>query len=190
LIAALGSTHLEAEATEMAALIAEYVPDIPTEDLKGIVDTVYALYAVREFSEVEYDRFLADLVADIVRHTDFKDSLSVTIRFDKLLSIEKLSMLSKAIKLQRDGERLYCEAKILSDVRPVFGDGPIARPLASVVTYTMKIIYHEGGEHKEFFIVLDRADLVELHDVLGRAKLKDRELRDLLAETKLPVLGI
>ena len=43
LIAALGSTHLEAEATEMAALIAEYVPDIPTEDLKGIVDTVYAL---------------------------------------------------------------------------------------------------------------------------------------------------
>jgi hypothetical protein len=92
--------------------------------------------------------------------------------------------------LQRDGERLYCEAKIISDIRPVFGAKPTARPIGAVVTHMLKCAYHEVGEHREFHVVLDGIDLELLADVVHRALLKDRTLRSLLEEMRLPDLGI
>jgi hypothetical protein len=92
--------------------------------------------------------------------------------------------------LQRDGERLYCDAKILSDIRPVFGDKPTVRPVGAVVTHTLRIGYHLGGDHREFHIILDVQDLEALKVAVDRAQAKDKTLRALLKDIKLPDLGI
>jgi hypothetical protein len=51
LITALASFPPTPDAKTMAEQIAPQVPDILPDDLKDIVDTLYALYYVREFSE-------------------------------------------------------------------------------------------------------------------------------------------
>jgi hypothetical protein len=106
----------------------------------------------------------------------------------RLMSIEVLNTVSKAARLQRDGERLYCNAKILSDIRPVFSHDPTLRPLGAVLTHTLKIGFHEGGEHQEFHVVLDVDDLLALSEVIYRAQAKDKTLRKLLKESKLTSL--
>lgn len=101
------------------------------------------------------------------------------------MSIEALRTVAKAARLQRDGERLYCTAKILSDIRPVFGKDPTQAPVGAVLTHTLRIGYHEGKEHKEFHIVLDSNDLDALGKAVQRAKAKDKTLREFLKTANL-----
>jgi hypothetical protein len=94
------------------------------------------------------------------------------------------------MRLQRDGERLYCEAKILSDMRAVFHDDAISKPAGAVVTHTLKVGYHENGTHKEFFVVLESADLEALKEIIERAQAKETILRKLLPEAGLQDLSL
>ncbi len=197
LIRALAAAPVSRDAKDATANIAQAVPSISVEDLGGIVDALYALYRVMEFSDSQMPVFVSDLVEGIRRisHPDLAgtrldDLGGLRERFERLLSIGRLKALSKAFRLQREGERLYCEAKVLSDMRPVFeGDGSI-RPDHAVITHTLKIEYHEGAEHREFFVVLDNEDLVALRGVIERATLKDATLRRLLKEANLQDLGL
>jgi hypothetical protein len=71
LINALSSTTICAEAPAMAQKIADLAPSIPPQDLTDIVDVLYSLYHVREFSEVAPSRFLIDLAETLRRNPDF-----------------------------------------------------------------------------------------------------------------------
>jgi hypothetical protein len=191
LIAALSSAKVIPTPRAMAEQIGGNVPQIQSKDLVDILELLYALYHVREFSEVRRARFLRDLLQTIRGEFDIqKDPAQLRSRFQKLLNIGALNTLSKAIRLQRDGERLYCSTKILSDIRPVFGADPSSRPVSAVLTHTLKIGYHEGGEHKEIFFVLDEQDLEELQEIIERAKAKGRSIAQFLSDTGLPRLGL
>ena len=197
LITALASFPPTPEAGKMSKQIASQVPGILPEDLKDIVDTLYALYYVREFSEVRASRFLRDLVQTLKSSTDTNLVVSdpaevekLKTRFEKLLGIENISLLSKAMRLQRDGERLFCDAKTLSDIRPVFHNDASSAPAGSVITHTLKLGYHEGGEHKEFFIVLEGGDLESLKEVVDRALSKETTLQKLLADAGLQDMSV
>jgi hypothetical protein len=194
LLQALESSSITTTPDDLAAHIVESVPSIPKEKLERIVDTLYSLYHVREFSEFNRASFLTELVEGLRRNEKLEISdaelPSLQERFKKLLSIKTLESISKAIGLQRDGERLYCESKIISDIRPVFGEDVKSRPVAAAVTHTLKISYHEDGDHKQFFVILDDVDLDELQEIVERAKTKAGTLSDFLAESKLARLGI
>jgi hypothetical protein len=194
LISALSSTTISAEAATMAEKVAGSVSSISSEDLTEILETIYSFYHVREFAEVTRARFIRDLVDNLVSNPDFSlkkaDAPIVGKRFQRLLNVRTLNILSKAIRLQRDGERIYCDAKIISDIRPVFGDDIEKGPASAVITHTLKLSYHEMGEHKEFFIVLDEQDLVVLQETIGRAQSKKEALNNLLKLANIPRLGI
>lgn len=195
LIDALSSASIASTAPDMAKQIAPKISGISLADLTEIVDLLYALYHVREFSEVRRARFLQDLIESIRTNPDFnlqkrEDAPRLRKRFQRLLNIQPLNTLSKAIKLQREGERLYCSAKIVSDIRPIFGEDITSRPVSAVITHTLKIGYHEGGEHRDLFLVLDEQDLGRLQEVIERAKSKGQTLAELLNDTGLPRLGL
>ncbi len=184
------------DSDDMAANIAQGVPSVSMVQLSKIIDTLYGLYHVREFSGVEPAEFLEDAMEAIVESPHIEPRLNepqlalLRTRLEKLLKVETLLVIAKASRLQRDGERLYCESKILSDIRPVFGEDPTARPSGAVITHTLKIAYHEKGKHHDFHLVLDSVDLGALKDVIDRALVKDETLRSLLKDANLPDLGL
>ena len=194
LIKALRSASPSSDTDEIAKGIADQISSISASELESVLDTLYDLYSIRELSGVDRDTFLKDFLEGFQNQpelaVDGKETHKLRSKFEKLLNVEKFNLLSKAKRLQRDGERLYCEAKIISDIRPVFGAKPTARPTGAVVTHTLKLAYHEMGEHKEFHIVLDGIDLGLFADVIHRALLKDETLRSLLKEMRLPDLGV
>jgi hypothetical protein len=197
LTAALSSFPPTPDSDDVAKLIAPQVPDIEPEDLTDILDTIYAPYYVREVSDIKLSRFLNDLIQTFrtspdphLAVTDDDEAGRVRARFKKLLSIENIGLLSKAMRLQRDGERLYCEAKILSDLRAVFHDDVSSRPAGAVLTHTLKLSYHENGDHKDFFIILESQDLERLRKIVEGAQAKELTLRTLLDEAKLQDLSI
>lgn len=190
LIAVLRMAPVLPEPKDLALQIADKVPSFAIEDLVDIVSVLYSLFYVREFSGVSRARFLTDLMEEVQGALpDTAAWPSARARLKALLEIETLNTLSKAMGLQRDGERLYCDSKILSDIRPVFLSDASTRPHGAVITHTLKIGYHEGKEHKEFFVVLDMEDLEELRDVIERAHVKSQTLSGLLKDAKLSDLG-
>lgn len=194
LLHALGSAQVATSSDEMASAIAESVPSIPIEDLAKILDLLYSLYHVRELSELNRNSFLRELVESVRENADPKISDEelpiIRQRFKDLLSLQAMESISKAIGLQREEERIYCEAKIISDIRPVFGEDIKVKPVAATITHTLKISYHEDGDHKVFYIVLDEVDLDELEQIVKRAKTKAETLTKVLSDSKIPRLGI
>jgi len=192
-IAALRAAPPVSNVQEMADYVSKEVPTIAVGKLASVLDTLYTLYYIRDLSGVEPSTFLDDLMEGISGSrglkTTGKELPKLRSLLERVLSIESLNTVSKAARLQRDGQRLYCTAKILSDIRPVFGSDPTVRPAGGVLTHTLKLGYHEGKEHKEFHVVLDSDDLEALAEVVERARLKDQTLRNLLKEAKLPNLG-
>lgn len=192
-VAALRAAPPVSNPQEMAEHIAKQVPTIPAAKLFSVLDTLYSLYYMRDLSGVSPATFLDDLMDGISRNRELKptakDIPKLRSLLEKVLSVDSLNTVSKAARLQRDGERLYCTAKILSDIRPVFGSDATGRPAGAVLTHTLKLGYHEGKDHREFHVVLDSDDLEALADVVQRAQSKDKTLRNLLREAKLPNLG-
>lgn len=193
-IAALKTVPLTADTDEIAKRIVDQVPPLTPKQLEAVLDALYGLYFIRELSGVPRPTFLKDFIDGLQTtpelRIDKREVFKLTAKFDKLLSIDAFNALSKAKRLQRDGERLYCDAKIVSDIRPVFGSKPTSRPVGAVVTHTLKLGYHEGGEHKEFHVVLDCIDVDRFNEILERAQAKDKVLRGLLKEIELPDLGV
>jgi hypothetical protein len=194
LLIALKSVPPTVETEEVAKRVAEHVPSVTARQLEAILDTLRGLYYVRELAGVERPTFLEDFMEgfQIVPELRVERSEVPKLRekFEKLLNVDAFNLLAKAKRLQRDGERLYCDAKIISDIRPVFGAEPTARPIGAVVTHTLKIGYHEGEAHREFHIILDSVDLDALSGIISRAEAKDGTLRDLLREIRLSDLGL
>jgi hypothetical protein len=196
LISALKSASPTSNPREMAEHVAKQVPAIALEQLVRVIDTLYTLYYIRDLSGVQHANFISDLMEGIQDspqlqhlHNSQKALPKLRLVLERLLSIDTLHIVSKAARLQRDGERLYCSAKIISDVRPVFGADPSTRPLGAVLTHVLQIGYHEGADHKEFHIILDSDDLTALGDLVRRAQAKDKSLREFLKSAELPNLG-
>jgi hypothetical protein len=185
-----------AEPSDMAKYISDEVLSIPSDKLDIIINTLYNIYRVREFADVNLSSFLDDLVDGISTSNypelSIKDIEPYIIRsrFENLLDIENLKIISKAFRLQSDAERLYCSSKILSDLRPVFSEDPKIRPSGAVITHTLKIVHHLGKELEEFRVILDSHELELLKEVIIRAYEKDKTLRALMKEVDLKDLGV
>lgn len=104
----------------------------------------------------------------------------VASRLARLIEARAVATTARAADLQGDHERIFHDARVLSDIRPVFDldlDGP---PTGAVVNQELKIEYFEGDRLREIFIALDRADLDRLKDLVDRAIKKNDAIQDLL----------
>jgi hypothetical protein len=82
-------------------------------------------------------------------------------------------------QLKMDHQSILEDAKIVTDLRPVF-DKPGERPLGAIITHTLKIVHHESGEHKELFFALDADDVLNLKRIAERALEKMSSLKDFI----------
>lgn len=99
-----------------------------------------------------------------------------------------LAISSKARSVINEYPKVYCSARVLTDLRPVFKSDVEKGPAAFVVTHTLKIIYHENEEHREVFVAIDPEDLSDLVIQLERAVKKEASLKALSAGKDILIL--
>lgn len=133
-------------------------------DLYDILKSLYSLSVAMADQEISADEFVIQLT-NVMRSSDQKNlrisedaEIAFSSHLKKLLSIESLGLAAKAFGLRDDYERTYCDIRILTDIRPIFGN-PAEKPIGAFVEHALKIEYHEHGEHKEFYVALDDKNL-------------------------------
>lgn len=164
---------------------------VPSADLAEIMGTLVGLYFVRSRAEIPTIEFVDDVI-DALREFDTTRAVEERVpylqsRLGRAFGIDRLITITKALELRNEHNRTFCDAKILTDLRPVFQEDPSSPPTGAVIIHTLKIEYHEDEEHKEFFVALDRHDIATLTRVLERATAKAKSLSETLRE-RLAVL--
>lgn len=190
-IEVLKSASLPSDPNEIIPLLKKVLPKLPSEDVENFFETLYSLYLFRAHSDVSIGLFVHDLSEAIgetenpkLRITDPKEQALLRARLESLLTVRPFSTISKAHGLRYDFANLFWDAKIFSDIRPVWNGDATKPPEGVVITHTLKLEYHRAGGRGEIYVHVDSDDIERLLAVLRRAQDKDATLKSLSAESK------
>lgn len=154
--------------------------------LLNMILTAESLAEDRQQFVASIFRALVGDVADVETRGRF-DS-----RIQKVFALEALRVTAKALYVKVSNAATFCDARIFSELRPVFdGRDDDLRPVATVIAHQIKLVYHSGPYHRreQVFITMDREDLESLRDVLDRALAKDGKLAASANTQGMIVLG-
>lgn len=108
----------------------------------------------------------------------------------QLLSLDDtLGVAAKASDLRSEFGHVYCSARILTDLRPIFGSDPSEPPPAAAIVHTLRLTYHEADNHRHFFVAMDQNDLRGLRRLIERALAKSASLRKEIDRTGIVAVG-
>lgn len=165
---------------------------LPKEDLEDIFEVLFSLNVIRTGAEVPTDIFVED-ICEAVNESELeliKTAAGLCDHFKpnliKLLESKTLEIASKSGMLMREHGRMYCSARVLSDVRPIFGDSVEDAPMGALVIHTLKLTYHQGDKLEDFFLAMNTADVQKLRELLDRADAKAASLKTLIGATNMP----
>jgi hypothetical protein len=167
------------------------VKNLSPEDAKQLIASITSLSAVRASAGVSLEQFIADICESLHEQDELKADQEPRFRerLTRVLSIDILNIKAKAIALSNEHEHLFCSARIVTDMRPVYGDDPSAPPEAMTITHILKIHYHAAGNRiHEIYLGIGSSDIEEIREVLDRAKEKAKSLQASLESTKIPFI--
>ena len=111
-------------------------------------------------------------------------------RLIRLLSIDRVELIAKTYDLLTAHARTFIKARIISDIRPVFGESTETTPQTAIITHMLNITYHKDHDRREFVVALDTRDIQKLIDTLERAKAKTETLKSVIASTDMEYVEV
>lgn len=107
-----------------------------------------------------------------------------------VLQLSDIDVLYAAVKSEQvrgESERRLQTAKILTDIRPVFGR-EISPPSCFVLLHTLHLTHTTSNDDSEIFISVDEDDLRSLRSQIDRAFEKANELRTMKLPNEIEIL--
>lgn len=179
---------------DLASRVASEVDTIPRSDVDQIAQVLLPLYLLRE----RYESSVPEIAEDVCQAMDRSDDEELRLSGEdrdqfkdhliQLLDIEAVGVGAKALDVLFENQRSYISARIVTELRPIFGPNAEGPPAGALTVHMLKITYQEQGQQKEFFVALDTTDVGALSKVLDRADSKAESLKAFLAETEVPYI--
>jgi hypothetical protein len=173
---------------DVGPFVPEDVPGLSAEDAVELMTALLGAGSYHSSSGDSTDRFAADVASSSDLKLEPDERSALKSRLTALLSVPSVAASTKALDLQSEHERLFHSARILTDLRPVFGNEEVTSPTATLITHMLKLEYHEESGHEALYVALDDGDIEQLIQVLMRAQQKSQSLRSLVAASGLTLL--
>lgn len=152
---------------------------IPYEDLRSLISTTFSLVGFVVDDQVSVEELAIDM-ADSYNAFDSDEKKSFIKNLTKIIySSSKIKLIIKAKKLTNDYDKVFTEARILSDVRFVLGDDIKDRNQSGIIVHQLKIEYSQNRDLKHDFFAMDINDLQKLKISIERALEKDEAIRSM-----------
>lgn len=179
---------------ELTSEVVKQTPSFQKQEIEDILRAVFSLSVLM----TDEDTPLLESLSSLTRAMQTSGNADLTLseqqktevekRLERLLRIKGVVIASKVQRLRLEYPITFHDAIVLTDIRPVF-DKPEEQPIGCAISHTLRIAFHENGEHKEFFVALDDADLQTLKKAVQRAEAKATGVKALLRATNLPDLS-
>jgi hypothetical protein len=171
---------------ELAAVLKPGINSIPEEDVEDIVETLISLFRVRTSLDLTPSE-LADSVCEAMTRTANEDLKLggeecdlFRDRLTRCLAIESFSYPAKVSEVLSDYDNVFVRARVLTDLRAIFGPDPEDSPKGAAIVHLLGISYQHGARGERFFLAMDSQDVESLISTLRRALAKEKGLRKLL----------
>ncbi len=148
------------------------IPNVNSADEEKIATAVVSLHMLRAARDTPSGEFVDDVSQAIGSFDPAGQSEASKARLLKIVDVGPLVVSAKAFTILMDRERTMLTAKILTDLRYAFRHDIDQPPYGAVVIHTLKLSFHEQGEHREFLLALDDDDIETLRDALIERKRK------------------
>ena len=188
-LAAIESAKATLRPSELTEQVAK-ATDMARETIEGLVDTLISMVlTVSSFTDEDRDLAVEVLARAIRGEGAHADAERFTHRLERILQSKVLEITGKAFGVLNDNQNVFCSARTLSEIRPVFVDRGLD-PQAAVIVHQMKLVYHTGprGERSEIFMAFDRGDLDTLKEAIDRAIAKHDKLAAMVAKLGITLL--
>jgi hypothetical protein len=175
--------------TSFIEIVKQRCTGFSSEDVGAVAKAAFSLHSIFSQSNVSKDVFVADVVRTLSSDTKHwktgMDQGTFSKRLRAILESLPLATSAKALNLLFESERHLVGTRIITDIRPIFGDDPSEIPAASVITHSLRLQYHEGNGLRELFVAMDPRDIRMLSEALNRAMRKEETLKKFLQETTI-----
>ncbi|TMA87105.1 MAG: hypothetical protein E6J74_30625 [Deltaproteobacteria bacterium] len=168
------------------------IKGVSPEDVSEIITTIMSLSSHRMHDDSTAEELAEQVVqaaieANIPIKSD-KERITFKDRLLKFFELNTLFVSAKALGILLSNENLFCSARILTDIRPVFGTDPTVAPTAIVMVHMLDLGYHKDGELKHLYIAMDSIDIDTLREALNRAEMKAESLKPLMKKAGVEFL--
>ncbi len=194
LAAGLASAEQALSVERLLSSLGGRIPSIPRDDLRMVLDSLRSLYLFRAKEDLTVDECVQAVSDAVERGSASELSFDNKSRADferdltSLLSVESLAVEAKGLDLLVEQPHVFHGARVLTDLRPVFGSDIQQLPSAALIVHTLRITYHEDDTLREFYVALDSEEVENLSRILERAKMKEQGLEQLLQAADVPRL--
>jgi hypothetical protein len=121
---------------------------------------------------------------------DAKQRAELKDRLHQALRQNSLGLTAKALSVAIEHKYLLHQARIVTDIRPVFTGTANDAPGAFVVSHVPRLNCHKDGGFEEFYVGMSSADLGRLAELVKRAQSKELTLRQAMKPCNVPVLSV
>jgi hypothetical protein len=176
LVQSLRSEPPALDADELAARIRDAVPELAqhADDVVEVILIVDLLRESRGASPEEMAEWLRD--AQGMPGTA-EDRSILARRLAQSLSAPAILVTAKAVDLLLANERNFNSARIVTELRPVFGEDVSKEPAAAVLVHRLELDYFRAsGRRDTFHVGLDEGDLEILGAAVARAQAKAKTM--------------
>jgi hypothetical protein len=118
---------------------------------------------------------------------DDEERSNLTAALNELLDAHSLSTAAKAADLMTEHENVYSAVRVITDLRPVFGEDPSADPAGVTLSATLKLDHYNDGRIKSLYVAVDEEDLRAIRDAVDRALKKSETISKLMKANKMPI---
>lgn len=192
LLKGLNEIQASLNVEEFIKHLSEKVKTISEGDVDGLVTLLCGLYPAKENNNKTASQIAADIKAAAV---DEKPDIFppdkaaiLELRMIKLLSVDKaISITAKAFDVATEHQNIFCGVRIFSDIRPVFSSSA-ETVAAAVIVHTMNISYHQGREHKEIFVAMEKSEIADFKKAIERAEKKATALESIIRKSDVTYL--
>jgi hypothetical protein len=196
LLQSLAKVSPSADSVSVARSLPKEVTNLTLPQLQELLDTLSSISFLRDQFKLSPDEVLSEILDTIAESPgdlaglDDEKLAVLGNRIDELArsSIPSLEVLAKASDLMSTFANTLVDARILSDIRPIFGIDVKDEPAALAIVHTLKLAFHADTGHQEFFVSLRSSDLSYLKSVIDRAMEKNDSLHKMIDRIDKPCL--
>ncbi len=185
---ALGERSSAYDRTEVVDVLTKVATGWDHDIARLFVDALLAIRAVHQVLNLPLPT-VAEAVArapDLPFEPEQREVLAQ--RLNDALLAPSITLIARAHNLSTEYERNFEEARIVTDIRPLFHPGTEEELDGAIISHSLRIRHSGVGASQALYISLDIDDLVALRSAVERAVRKANHLEAMLKSVGIPYI--
>lgn len=189
---ALGRSPVHLSFAELLADVSDSIGSMNPEDVRDVLRLVAFAYSLElnlGLTSSEATQLIAQravLFAGTESEPTFRAAGERLA--DVLRNAHAINLLARADDLAAELPNRCEDIRIVTDIRPIFGEGVTNTPNAGILLHTLRITYVDGERQSQVYFSLDGKDLIQLDGQVRRAMDKQKSLEAILRNTPITII--